>query len=177
MFGSSKASTVKQAHSAMAFQKTLPDDVERRILSFKDPTRQVGVKGGIKTDSASAMPINVEDEAHRLGVIVDTWRVTTSCMVKDRLYYSREEYGDVLNLGLEPRVLITIWRGEHYRSRYVDGQPGGGGRCIKNFKVSPITVKGDPYYDEEDLQDRKLRRMSRQCEACGPDLELYDMLR
>ena len=34
----------------------LPHDVFGLILSFKDPTRQVGVKGGIKTDSASAMP-------------------------------------------------------------------------------------------------------------------------
>ena len=27
------------------------------ILSYKDPTRQVGVKGGIQTDSASCVPV------------------------------------------------------------------------------------------------------------------------
>ena len=59
-----------------------PHDVFRLILSFKDPTQQVGVKGGIKTDSASAMPLHVNDELDRLGM---RYTMVTSCMIEGKL--------------------------------------------------------------------------------------------
>ena len=165
MFGSNKARSDKQAQ--MAFQKTLPFDVFRHILSFKDPTRQVGVKGGIKTDSASAMPINVED----LGVYAGSGaRALVSVMVEGKMYYSRDE-AQVYSSQVYSYLFahISIWRGTqaswHADNRIVDGQPGGRGKCIKSFKVQ--------YHDYL----RPPSELWLQCEACGPDLELYDMLR
>ena len=155
-----KQSSDKQAQ--MAFQKTLPLDIARHILSFKDPTRQVGVKGGIKTDSASAMPINVYDESARLGVYAGC---VGNCMVEGKMYYSRVE-GQAYSI---LQTDITIWQGAEAgyfdRNRIVDGQPGGSGKRIKSFKVQSHDYLRPP------------SELWLQCEACGPDLELYDMLR
>ena len=81
------------------------------------------------------------------------------------MYYSRYEAQVYSYLFAH----ISIWRGTqaswHADNRIVDGQPGGSGKCIKSFKV-----KSHDYL-------RPPSELWLQCEACGPDLELYDMLR
>ena len=48
-----KKSTACQAFAAdeTVFQKRMSVDIMRHILTFKDPTKQVGVRGGIKAPS------------------------------------------------------------------------------------------------------------------------------
>ena len=126
-------------------------DVFRHMLSYKDPTRQVGIKGGIKTDSASAWPINVDDELALLQI----WHIG-QIMVEGKLYYSREEHRNFTH--------ICIWKGVRAlfgADGIVDGQPGGDYKRIKSFKLHSRD---------------NLRPPSLQCEACGPDLTLYDYI-
>ena len=152
----------------------IPHAVFRHILGFKDPTQQVGVRRGIKTDSASAMPLCVHAEMNRLDV--EDYEPVTACMVQDKLYYSRtmESYTASYNWVCEDSDPqgdgeIKIWRGmrstSRYRSSFVDGQLGGDGKIIKRFVVT----------SRDNL--RQPSELWLQCEACGADLELYQMLR
>ena len=46
----------------------LPHDIFKHILSYKDPRYEAALSG-IKTDSASAWPLNYDDEMDRSGEI------------------------------------------------------------------------------------------------------------
>ena len=134
----------------MAFQKTLPHDVERHILSFKDPTRQVGVKGGIKTDSASAMPPYFEplSGGYAPADIVMTRRdVITSRGLRGFLYiWDTDEMFEDPN---DVDWLRNPWRDT----------------MVQEFEMSSKPLERPP------------SELWLHCEACGPDLELYDLLR
>ena len=54
----------------------LPHTLFKHILSFKDPTQQVGVRGGIQTDSARAMPPHY-DEADYADLVLTRYEAST----------------------------------------------------------------------------------------------------
>ena len=138
----------------------LPHDVFKHILSFKDPTKQVGVKGGIKTDSARAMPWNEDLIDHPQEAMFPLplnamWIKNHS----ERIYHGEGQTKFVLHYPeYEDFHYITIeevyWPDFHL---YVD------------FDTLPCT-------QQSDLNDWLVKPASDlwlQCEACGPDLELY----
>ena len=148
MFGSNKARSDKQAQ--MAFHKTLPFDVFRHILSFKDPTRQVGVKGGIKTDSASAMPPYFDPRD--VSPVWALWPDGVVMTRRDMYYTSRGR-----------RSFLFIWDTDEVgdlAQRYP-----WDGTMVQEFEMSSKPLERPP------------SELWLQCESCGPDLELYDMLR
>ena len=131
----------------------LPHDVFRLILSFKDPTRQVGVKGGIKTDSARAMPIERGAETRRLNAQLNWDRI----LVEGKLYFVRLQ-----SMGWIEHTHYFIFRGKRATSREgedIEGQ--GGSELIKEFKLTS--------------NDRRppASELWLQCEACGPDLFVH----
>ena len=149
MFGSNKARSDKQAESCVSMMRC-PHDIFRHILSFKDPTRQVGVKGGIKTDSASAMPPYFEplSGGYAPADIVMTRRaVITSRGLRWFLYiWDTDEMFEDPN---DVDWLRNPWRDA----------------MVQEFEMSSNPIERPP-------SELWLR-----CEGCGPDLELYDLLR
>ena len=129
----------------------IPHDVFKHILGFKDPTKQVGVKGGIKTDSAQCMPI---DESSYFGARADA-----------ALF--------ILNLGTS----VHYGKGQGvFRPNF---KHEGYGRQI-NIYSEDDTV--DIVFDTARccLPDGLVKPPSElwwQCEPCGPDLELYNVIR
>ena len=55
----------------MAFQKKMPLDIMRYILTFKDPTNEVGVPGGIKAPSCVWYTWDHRLSAPRGAIILD----------------------------------------------------------------------------------------------------------
>ena len=135
----------------MAFQKKMPLDIMRYILTFKDPTKQVGVKGGIKTDSAQCMPI---DESSYFGARADA-----------ALF--------ILNLG------TSVHYGKGQGVFHPNCKNEGYGREIFIYSADDTV---DIVFDTTRccLPDGLVKPPSElwlQCEPCGPDLELYDVMR
>ena len=131
----------------------IPHDVFKHILSFKDPTKQVGVKGGIKTDSARAMPLNedLRDDAIFPLPLNTMWIKNGS----ENIYHGEGQTKFVLR---EPDCgafkYIFIWQEDLYANDF-DTRPCTHQPGFQDFLVKPPS-------------DLWL-----QCEACGPDLELY----
>ena len=132
----------------------LPHTLFTHILSYKDP-RYEKARSGIKTDVARTMPLNVDDELRRLGM---GSALVKHCMIKGKMYYKRIEYP--CDYGH-----LQIWRGTAldtiYTGCYVDGQPGGDGEPVRYFNLSSCYYRRPP------------SELWLQCDACGPDLELY----
>ena len=120
----------------------------RYILTFKDPTKQVGVKGGIKTDSARAMPFNAEINLEDLR---DPWAGNTLFI---------DNMGTSVHYGRGQAVFRPNWKKEGYG-------------CQINIYSADLTV--DIVFDTTRccLPNPPKRDLWMQCESCGPDLELY----
>ena len=150
----------------MVKQTRIPHEIFKHILSYKDPTRQVGIKGGIKTDSARAWPINVADEMKRLN----KWGDSREYMIEGQLYYDRDPPIEQYHCFNSFEWEITIWKSEQLNScGYFDGQLGGWGKRINSFSK----IKETPNYS--DLVAKcpdTIAEMSMQREACG-DEELF----
>ena len=118
----------------------IPRDVFKHILSFKDPTKQVGVKGGIQTDSARAMPRHC-DEADYAYFVMTRYEHST----KTSLYIWDTD-------DIDSNVLPRDWE----------------------FIAEPIQ---EYILLSEPLVERPPSELWLQCDACGPDLELYNVMR
>ena len=124
----------------------IPHDVLKHILSFKDPTKQVGAKGGIKAPSCVWYTWNQRLSAPRGAIILD--------------------YGP-------KRELVNVLYKEYSR----------GVMHVKRFSLlktrSRYWLRSDDDRDSEadETCPTRLVEMSLQCEACGPDLELYNVIR
>ena len=130
----------------------IPHDVFKHILSFKDPTKQVGVKGGIKTDSAQCMPI---DNSSYCGPRADA-----------PLFM--HIMGTSVHYGRGQGVFRPNWK---YEGRW---------GCSISIYSADNTV--DIVFDTTRccLPDGLVKPPSElwlQCEPCGPDLELYNVIR
>ena len=146
----------------MAFQKKLPLDIMRYILTFKDPTKQVGVKGGIKTDSARAMPLHADliDNIHQEAIFPLPRKTMWINNGSEHIYHGE---GQTKFVPHEPDcegfnyIYIEQEYHRHFDLYYnaFDTRP-----CTQNPGYADHLIK--PHSD-----------LWLQCEACGPDLELY----
>ena len=125
----------------------LPRGVFKRILSFKDP-RYGRVMGG---DPYMATPTRVFN-------ILPT--------VDGEYIYEQEieRYFDMVNRRYYERKPIFLYTNRYYLNTLIrssllvcDGKP-------LMFRMSDAA---------RDLEEPRLAEMTLQCEACGPDLELY----
>ena len=146
----------------MAFQKTLPLDVFRHILSYKDPRYERVRSGG---DPFGKTPTRVWYTRREYFGFADGVKRTPAIIRYDPEYH------------WNPVVITTYSRYSAWW--HVDTE--------WRFKVSQgirrleLRMNPDMFDSDDEGADykcpRKLADVSLQCEACGPDLELYDMLR
>ena len=154
----------------MAESRRIPHDVFRYILSFKDPTKQVGVKGGVQTDSATCVPVDFEYPP-----------------VLGKIYYGRRWRRDFWGSYCE---FIDLWA-YVYPNNIISAEWQS---CFKSFRVNTLgryMREQEPEKHEKalKLQTAEWTRLGMewcdegsgphqdalwlQCEACGPDIELY----
>ena len=151
----------------------IPHGVFKHILSFKDPTQQVGVKGGIKTDSARAMPLNWNHPTF--------WDVIED---PSTMYIRNEASVCHHGVGKEPfdPTHTEGHQGVFYERKLYQRQIS---IYYGNFEWN--TIPGVFNKDEFELGKCSLpdceglvkppSDLWLQCEACGPDLELYNIIR
>ena len=70
------------AAGATVFQKRMPFDIMRHILTFKDPTKQVGVRGGIKTPSCVFYSWKQRNSAPDGAMVIKAYQ-TNVCVFKN----------------------------------------------------------------------------------------------
>ena len=155
----------------MAFHKTLPLDVFRHILSFKDPTRQVGVRGGIQTASARMLPPYVEPLSGEVApdATVMTRREVATCRGRRAILYIWD-LEDAVSTPLHPDMIDGVRRAgfdQYDMTMIIEGLRG----------PWRDTIAREFHMGSESLERTNLSELCLHCEACGPDLELYDMLR
>ena len=127
----------------------IPNDVFRHILTFKDPTKQVGVKGGIKTGSAQCMPY-YEFGSYNLDEMEEELFIWNKSAIVHR-GTGQSSFVPRSTCGNYPLIWIYSMCG------YVN-YAFNTSRCCNSLE-SPAS----------DLWMH--------CEACGPDLELYNIIR
>ena len=134
----------------------IPHDVFKHILSFKDPTKQVGVKGGIKAPSCVWYTWNQRRLAPRGAIILK--------YSDDRLFFSPTSWIDNQALHVYEKhgwrdhlKYFALWK---TRSRYWHRDDD---RALLS--------------EADETCPTRLVEMSLQCEACEPDLELYNVIR
>ena len=127
----------------------IPRYVLNHILSFKDATKQVGVKGGIKTDSAQCMPI---DEYSYCGS-----RADAPLFIRNT--------GAIIHHGYGKETFRPNWK--------------RGGQVNLGIHIYSADDTVDIVFNTFDcsLPNPPKRDLWLQCEARGPDLELYDIMR
>ena len=131
----------------MAFQKKMPLDIMRYILTFKDPTNEVGVPGGIKAPSCVWYTWDQRLSAPR-GAIILKYSQKRELV---EVLYKEYRWGDLLRA---KRFLLL-----KTRSRYW------------------LRSDDDRDSDADKTCPTRLIEMSLQCAPCGPDLELYNIIR
>ena len=130
---------------------TIPHDVFKHILSFKDPTKQVGVKGGIKAPSCVFYTWKERHSAPTDAMILKY------CTDNVRVYKKDvpEWQGSWAPPGFEILKRFSLWE---TGSRY----------WLNN------DYDRDPYdWDVDETFPTRIGKLSMQCEPCGPDLALY----
>ena len=126
----------------------IPHDVFKHILSFKDPTKQVGVKGGIKAPSC----------------VWYTWKqrhsAPTGAIILKRSVEVVRTFEKVISAnGFERGEIFSLWKSSSRFWRHDD-------------------YDRDPWDPESDETfPTRIGELSEQCEPCGSDLELYNIIR
>ena len=143
----------------------LPRSVFKHILSFKDP-RYERVRNG---DPYMATPTRVwytKSERRQDTPSSYHWGMP-----------ARERFGPTSQLVVDPRMDPSIALAkENKLLRKVQLRVIGRYSVARDdhhkYKFEPRKLQSHDWKDEEDIA-----RLSLQCEACGPDLELYEMMR
>ena len=132
----------------------IPHDVFKHILSFKDPTKQVGVKGGIKAPSCVWYTWKQRHSAPTGAIIrkrsVDVVRTFKKVTSEWQDHFAPE--------GFERGKVFSLWKTS---SRYW---------LNDNYDRNPWDSEAD------ETCPTRIGELSEQCEPCGPDLELYHII-